>query len=92
MLPIPDKMNLNVFKRVHLPRNKDLLSRYGLRYTSKGTSSDDAMFLNQSRNKLDRLRMVSEEMYRNYAHEQAEIERQRSTPVEASESQRSDGE
>lgn len=76
MQPIPEKMKLNKFRKVHIPRNRDLLARYGLRFTNQGASvPDDARSVDFSRNKLDNFMTVQNEIYQNYAREQNERER-----------------
>lgn len=76
MQPIPEKMKLNKFRKVHIPRNRDLLARYGLRFTNQGASvPDDARRADFSRNKLDNFMTVQHEIYQNYAREQNERER-----------------
>lgn len=70
-------MNLNKFQKVYIPKAKNLLERYGFRYTNNGSStSEDAEYMCSSRNKLEQIQAVNNELYQRYASEMAERAKQ----------------
>lgn len=85
MIPSIEKMRLNKFQKVHLPRVRDLVGRYGLRESVVNAPSEQEVDF--TRNKLDNCRRIQQEVYESYAREEAE--RARSAGAE---SHRTEGE
>lgn len=63
-------MRLNKFQKVHLPRVRDLVGRYGLRESVVPVPSEQEVDF--TRNKLDNCRRIQQEVYESYAREEAE--------------------
>ena len=76
MYHIPEKLHLKKFKNVHIPRKKDLFRKYGERLILPSQVPDDAVFNSQPNRKIDTLQAVHNELYKQYARDEAEKARQ----------------
>lgn len=72
MIPEYEKMCLNKFKKVHIPRNRDLFVRFGER-ASLSSIPDDAVFNSEPNRKMETFEAIKQESYRKYAEEQRRL-------------------
>lgn len=59
---VPEKLKLNAYKKVAIPRPKDVLSRYGFREMSSKAFSGDAESSPMVQSKLDAYREADAEL------------------------------
>lgn len=72
MYQVPEKMRLKKFKNVHIPRRKDLFRKFGEQNILSSPVPEDAVFNSQPNRKIDTLQAVHNELYKQYAREEAE--------------------
>lgn len=73
---VAKNLRLNVFRRVYLPKNREVFMRFGFRNSGDGYSSngDKSESINMAMSKLDKIRMGEYYAKRGFADAQLEFE------------------